>query len=116
MNWLIDLLTTPDAQPNDWYAWVTVLAAHALIVGGSIAAALMILRWPQWVGFLGYAVWEAAQLFFGGTWEDGLADAGAVFLGQTIIWSLWNGRRKVGASAFAIFLGLAAIGSWARRK
>jgi hypothetical protein len=110
--WLISM---PDAQPGDWYGWVTVFAAHALLVGGGLAVALMICRIPQWIGAVGYATWEAAQLFFGGQWIDGAVDLAAVVLGQALVWAAWRGRRRVLSGAAAGIAIMSAIGIWRRR-
>jgi hypothetical protein len=109
------LISTPDAQPGDWYGWVTVFAAHALLVGGGLAIVLMICRIPQWIGAAGYAAWEAAQLFFGAQWTDAAVDLAAVVLGQALIWAAWRGCRSVLAFAAAGILILSAIGIWRRR-
>lgn len=111
------LLATPDAQPGDWYGWLTVFAAHALVVGAPIGALMLALRWPQAVGAVLYWLWETVQIvMFGGVLTDSLVDWSAVALGQALVWAAWRGRRKVLAGAGGALALIAAIGVWRRSK
>ena len=111
------LLATPDAQPGDWYGWITVLAAHALFVGVPIGAALLALDWHQWLGATVYWLWETVQIvMFGGMLTDSLTDWAAVALGQALVWAAWRSRRKVLAGAGGALALIAAVGVWRRSK
>lgn len=110
------MLSTPDSQPNDWYAWVTTLSAHILMIGGGIAAILLLLRWSMWIGVIGYALWEALQLWmFNGQVWDSIVDWAAISMGIALIWAAWNRRRWNVAYVVLLIAIVSIIGVWERQ-
>jgi cobalamin synthase len=82
-------LLRPDAQPRDWYGWLTNQAGHAALVGQPAALALMIAGVPAWasaaiVAAVYLALWERL-IQRGRDWADSLTDTASVGAGAALL-------------------------------
>lgn len=103
IEWLLQLYTTPESQP-DAYTWAAVFLAHMMIgVGLRVLTSWtpVLKERPTFYASLGYLVfWEYGQLLITGAitnskLADAHLDAIAVTLGAILAASAWtqNGRR-----------------------
>lgn len=128
LDFIIDMLRSPDAQADD-YTWGAALLGHfaiGLILTAAIGAASYLAdryadvpRLTAWQSALivsaGYAaLWEGVQIiWFGGGIADSLVDAAAVACGAVVAAGAW---RNKGAAVVASLGLLAMIGVAGVRK
>lgn len=113
---ILATLEQPDAQPGDWYGWVTNEAGHAALVGVPAAMILLGLGVPAWlvpaaVAAVYGVIWEG--LFQPGTiWSDSLSDTAHVAAGATLItaalsWGFWLTAAVLAAWGVLLAVGIA---------
>lgn len=86
---ILEELLRPDAQPRDWYGWLTNQAGHAALVGQPAAMALMIAGVPAWasaaiVAVAYLIVWERL-IQRGRDRADSLTDTASVGAGAALL-------------------------------
>lgn len=113
MRQILAVLRAADAQPGDWYGWLTNQAAHMVLVG--VPAALVLL-------FMGVPAWLAPILtaaLYGLVWEvlaqrskdvrDSLMDTAMVMAGACFVVALVRDATAA-AVTFAIYAVFLALG------
>ncbi len=111
-------LLRPDAQPRDWYGWLTNQAGHAALVGQPAALALMIAGVPAWattaiVAVAYLLVWERL-IQRGRDLADSLTDtvsvgAGAALLATAVV-------ADLPAAVFVLAVWAAVLVAGVRRR
>lgn len=86
---VLEELLRPDAQPRDWYGWLTNQAGHAALVGQPAALALMIAgvpgdAVPAIVAVAYLLLWERL-VQRGRDWADSLTDTASVGAGAALL-------------------------------
>lgn len=115
---VLEELLRPDAQPRDWYGWLTNQAGHAALVGQPAALALMIAGVPAWataaiVAVAYLALWERL-IQRGRDWADSLTDtasagAGAALLATAVV-------ADLPAAVFVLAVWAAVLVAGVRRR
>lgn len=110
---ILDTLRQADAQPGDWYGWLTNQAAHMALVGIPVTLALVAVGVPLWLAPI------IAAAVYAVVWEwliqrskdvaDSLTDtamtmAGAMFV-AAILHDFWTA-----VLTFALYAALSVAG------
>lgn len=111
---VLEELLRPDAQPRDWYGWLTNQAGHAALVGQPAALALMIAGVPAiWTGLVAYVVylvvWERI-VQRGRDWSDSLTDALSVGLGAALLGSAFAADLPAAVCVLAVWAAVLVAG------
>lgn len=106
-------LRAADAQPGDWYGWLTNQAAHMSVVGAPLALLLL------WLGVPDLAVPIMVAAAYGILWEwaiqrgkdmaDSLMDTAMVMCGAAFVVGLTVGVADA-AIIFLIYAGALSFG------
>ena len=106
-------LRRADAQPEDWYGWLTNQAAHMALVGIPAAMLMVWLQWPSW------AIPLAVALIYGVGWElvvqrgkdfgDSIMDTAFVACGAALTVAMFSDPYEA-ARVFTVFAFLLAYG------
>ena len=110
---VLEELLRPDAQPRDWYGWLTNQAGHAALVGQPAALALLIAGVPAGIalpaiGIVYLVLWERL-IQRGRDWDDSLTDTAAVVVGAVILWAVAERSAGFAGAILALWaVGLAA--------
>ncbi|MFB2531044.1 hypothetical protein ACEYYA_02640 [Paracoccus sp. p3-h83] len=124
MNWLMDLMRSPEAQ-SDAHYWASVLLAHAAL-GAAVTLALAATRlslglaaiWTSVIYLVGVEGGQVALALYDGRpvdLLDGAVDATAVALGAALVWATWHHRRRAAAVAGAVLAAILTAGVSRRR-
>ena len=115
---ILEELLRPDAQPRDWYGWLTNQAGHAALVGQPAALALMIAgvpgdAVPAIVAVAYLLLWERL-IQRGRDWADSLTDTAAVGAGAALLATAVT--ADLPAAVFVLAVWAAVLVAGVRRR